>query len=840
MVASKRIDFSLFADDVKTLINASAKIFPVAYSYVTDNLNPLNYEYVKVIGDVTHKNEVYLWDETNGFDLLGADDLDINWVDVKEKPSVYPPSDHIHTNDHLHENKFLLDNLTQSNIDTWNTVTSKSDNTHNHDAVYYTETEIDNKLSNKSDITHNHSTLYQPIGSYSLTGHTHSESEITDLDKYTQAEVTAFLANKSDTSHTHDGRYFTESEVNTLLGQKAALSHAGTHVTGGTDVIVDAVASGNSGLLSGSDKAKLDGIAINANNYVLPIANTTTLGGIKSGTGITVDTSGNVSLNSHTHTISNITALQTTLDGKENVFAKNTAFNKNFGSASGTVCQGNDARLSDARTPLTHTHTVSDVTNFPTLGTVASKNIGTTNGTIPILDANGKLDTSILPAIAINDTHLVDSEVEMLALTAQTGDVAVRSDEHKSYILKNNDPTLLTNWQELLTPTDAVTSVAGKTGVVTLTASDVGLGNVVNESKSTMFTSPAFTGTPTAPTATTGTNTTQLATTAFVQASLSAGGYGDMLKSVYDTTGNGVVDNAEKVNGLTVQTAVPSGAVFTDTVTTINGKTGAIAKADIVALGIPSSDTNTVTTINGKTGAIVKDDIVALGIPAQDTVYTHPSTHAPSIIAQDASNRFVTDTEKSTWNGKETAFTKNTAFNKNYETTATNIKINGTQSVGTLDTIARADHVHPTDTTRAASSHTHGNITNAGAIGSTSGLAVVTTTSGVLTTGTIPVASGGTGATTAAGALTNLGLTATAIELNYSDGVTSNIQTQLNAKAASSHVGATGSAHGVVTTSVNGFMSATDKTKLDGIQSGAVTITQGTVQPSVGFWFKEV
>ncbi|HZJ98632.1 MAG TPA: hypothetical protein VFC79_01415, partial [Tissierellaceae bacterium] len=42
-----------------------------------------------------------------------------------------------------------------------------------------------------------------------------------------------------------------------------------------------------------------------------------------------------------------------------------------------------------------------------------------------------------------------------------------------------------------------------------------------------------------------------------------------------------------------VKTPVPLGAVFTDTVTTINGKTGAINKADIVALGIPAADTNT-------------------------------------------------------------------------------------------------------------------------------------------------------------------------------------------------------------------------------------------------------
>lgn len=50
------------------------------------------------------------------------------------------------------------------------------------------------------------------------------------------------------------------------------------------------------------------------------------------------------------------------------------------------------------------------------------------------------------------------------------------------------------------------------------------------------------------------------------------------------------------------------------------------------------------------------------------------------------------------------------------------------------------------------------------------------------TTGALPIANGGTGATTAAAALTNLGITATAAELNYTDGVTSNIQTQLNVK----------------------------------------------------------
>jgi len=49
---------------------------------------------------------------------------------------------------------------------------------------------------------------------------------------------------------------------------------------------------------------------------------------------------------------------------------------------------------------------------------------------------------------------------------------------------------------------------------------------------------------------------------------------------------NKAVD-ADTVNGKTVAVNVPSGAKFTDTITTINSKTGAITKADIVALVFP-------------------------------------------------------------------------------------------------------------------------------------------------------------------------------------------------------------------------------------------------------------
>lgn len=67
-----------------------------------------------------------------------------------------------------------------------------------------------------------------------------------------------------------------------------------------------------------TEKNKLAGIEAGANNYSLPVATSTSLGGVKSGTDITVDSSGNVSVNddSHNHIISNIDNLQSTLDRK--------------------------------------------------------------------------------------------------------------------------------------------------------------------------------------------------------------------------------------------------------------------------------------------------------------------------------------------------------------------------------------------------------------------------------------------------------------------------------------------------------------------------------------------
>ena len=130
---------------------------------------------------------------------------------------------------------------------------------------------------------------------------------------------------------------------------------------------------------------------------------------------------------------------------------------------------------------------------------------------------------------------------------------------------------------------------------------------------------------------------------------------------------------------------------------------------------------------------------------------------------------------------------------------------NGTEQISLIPKSAADVGAVPTSRTvngKALSSNITLSASDVGARASTWVPSASDITSGTLSSDrlpTVPVTKGGTGATTAAGALTNLGITATAAELNkldgvtattaelnYVDGVTSNIQTQLNAKVPTS------------------------------------------------------
>ena len=135
----------------------------------------------------------------------------------------------------------------------------------------------------------------------------------------------------------------------------------------------------------------------------------------------------------------------------------------------GIVTSGTDLTASDI--PSITLSKISDA------GTVASLDTGISAGNVPVVGENGKLNEAIIPAVAITDTFVVASQSAMIALNAQQGDIAIRTDINKSFVLSKTPASTLSNWVELLTPTDAVSSVNGMQGEVVLTTSNVSEGS---------------------------------------------------------------------------------------------------------------------------------------------------------------------------------------------------------------------------------------------------------------------------------------------------------------------------------------------------------------------------
>jgi hypothetical protein len=289
----------------------------------------------------------------------------------------------------------------------------KSNVGHLHDDRYYTEAEVVSFLADKADVGHTHDTRY----------YTETEIDTIFTDYLTETEINTLLSGYSPTSHNHDSRYYTETEINTLLTGYSVTSH--THDSRYyTETEVD-------GLLD--DKA--DTVHTHDDRYFTESEITTLLAG-KSDTGH--------SHNDLYYTESEVDGL---LDDKLDV-----------GTTTTDIAEGSNLYYTNSRADARITAQKAQANGLATL------------------DGGGKIPTSQLPALAISETFVVNSEANMLASGAQTGDVAIRTDENKSYILAGSDPTELTDWQELLTPTDAVSSVNGQTGAVTLTTTHIAEG----------------------------------------------------------------------------------------------------------------------------------------------------------------------------------------------------------------------------------------------------------------------------------------------------------------------------------------------------------------------------
>ena len=99
-------------------------------------------------------------------------------------------------------------------------------------------------------------------------------------------------------------------------------------------------------------------------------------------------------------------------------------------------------------------------------------------GSVNYADVEGKVPKSALPDLGIAPMP-VKSEAEMLNLPAVVGNMAIRTDLGKTFVLMEEPASTLGNWLELVTTSD-VQSVNGQTGNVQLTKADVGLSKVDN------------------------------------------------------------------------------------------------------------------------------------------------------------------------------------------------------------------------------------------------------------------------------------------------------------------------------------------------------------------------
>lgn len=129
------------------------------------------------------------------------------------------------------------------------------------------------------------------------------------------------------------------------------------------------------------------------------------------------------------------------------------------------------ARTATGAAATSHTHTTSDITNLPTALAAKADLVG------------GLIPTSQLPSVSIGETFPAATQAAMLALVAQPGDTAIRSDTSPTsvWMLRASPAATLGNWFNLSSAvTGAVTTVNGQTGAVVLGKTDIGLSNVDN------------------------------------------------------------------------------------------------------------------------------------------------------------------------------------------------------------------------------------------------------------------------------------------------------------------------------------------------------------------------
>ena len=187
----------------------------------------------------------------------------------------------------------------------------KANAAHNHDDRYYTETEIDTKLSGKSDSTHNHDSNYDEKGAASNA--LASAKSYTDTKTSSLASTTV-VDNKISTHNTSASAH---SDIRDLIsGLTTRLNTLANSDDTTLDQMSEIVAyiKNNKSLIDGVTTSKVNvadivnNLTTNATNKPLSAAQGVAIKAL-------IDALQS-ELDSHTHSISDVSGLQSALDGK--------------------------------------------------------------------------------------------------------------------------------------------------------------------------------------------------------------------------------------------------------------------------------------------------------------------------------------------------------------------------------------------------------------------------------------------------------------------------------------------------------------------------------------------
>lgn len=587
----------------------------------------------------------------------------------------------------------------------------------------------------------------------------------------TKAELTNALAGKANTSHNHDDKYYTETEVDTKLDNKQdTITGAATTITGSNLTANRALIANSSGKVAVSDVTStelgyLDGVTSNIQIQLNDKAASSHNHDDKYYTETEIDTQLVNKVDKVNGKVLSTNDLTNALKGNYD-----TAYNHSQAAHAPVGAQANIIESVKVNgTALTVTNKSVNVT-VPT-GTLASKSkvsesdLDSTlatklNGMVDTTELDNALSGKANASHSHNDVYYTETEIDT-KLDNKVDKVNGKGLSANDYTTaeKNKLAGIATGANNYVLPS-ATDSVVG--GMKLYTA--------------------------------TGTNTAGTMTQKAITDALSGkSGTGHNHDSVYSKLGH--THTAAEV-GATTQTYVD------------NQIKDAKSYTDTKVAGLVDSAPETLDTLNELAAALGDDPNFATTMATElgkKATKSELNTHTSNTTVH------ITDTERSSW---DTHVSSAHAPSNAERNIIVGIQRNGTD-VSVNSTTRKVNITVPTKTSELTNNSdfaTNASVTSVkealqanidGKANSSHNHSASNITSGTLSSDrlpTVPVSKGGTGATTAPGALINLGLTATAAELNvldgitattaelnYVDGVSSNIQTQLNSKASTDH-----------------------------------------------------